>query len=347
MKKIRVMVIDDSQTICATLKAKLNTLDDIEVIATAPDPYEARDLVVTLNPDVIILDIEMPRMDGLTFLKKIMAHFPKPVVILSSLTTEGSETGLQALELGAVEVMSKTDISFSSPEFLQELADKVRGASASILNNVIMIEQAGQGMILAEDLDIENKLIVIGASTGGTEALKVIFSRFPRSMPPILIVQHMPVHFTRPFAERLNAHSKIKVKEAEDGELIRPNQAYLAPGDFHMLMKKKGRESYIVLNQGPKVNYQRPSVDILFKSAAILFREKAIGVLLTGMGRDGAEGLLEMKKAGSVTIAQDKESSVVYGMPEAAVNMGAAAHVLPLKRIHEKIIELIIKNNTL
>lgn len=340
-KKIRVMVIDDSPSVCALLKQRLDGTGGIEVVATAPNPYEARDQVVLLNPDVIILDIEMPGMDGITFLEKLTEHFPKPVIILSSFTPAGSGTAVRALEAGAFDVLSKTEKSLRSDEFLADITEKIRAASVSR----VVRGSAGRTETGLPDLNTDPSAwtVLMGASTGGTEALKRILTRLPSVFPPILIVQHMPPYFTAAFADHLSAVCRIRVKEAAEGDRIVPGHAFIAPGDRHLILREDGRDLLASLSQGPRVHYQRPSVDILFKSAAGLLGEKAIGVILTGMGRDGAEGLLAIRKAGGRTLAQDEESSVVYGMPDAAVKLGAAEEVAGLDLIPEKIVGLMIQ----
>ncbi|MBU1078557.1 MAG: chemotaxis response regulator protein-glutamate methylesterase [Spirochaetes bacterium] len=344
MKKIKVIIVDDSISIRTNLKKKLSKIDDIEVVATAPDPYAARDKIVLLNPDIIILDIEMPKMDGLTFLEKIMNHFPKPVIIFSSFTTKGSKLALKALELGAVEVISKSDLTVGmgqSSDFIDDLKMKIYSAYNSKIQKTETREEVAE----YEDINIRttDKIVVIGASTGGTEAIKKILTPLPENFPGIVIVQHMPPNFTTRFAERLDELCRIKVKEAEDGDQIVQGQALIAPGDQHILINKNGKKLYVTLNSGPKVHFQRPSVDILFKSASKVLKDKAIGIILTGMGRDGASGLLELKKAGAQTLAQDRESSIVYGMPEEAVKIGAVDYELDIYKIPEKLIEILNK----
>ncbi len=342
MKKIKVIIVDDSASIRASLKKMLSKIDNVEVVATAPDAYVARDKIILLDPDVIILDIEMPRMDGLTFLEKLMKKYPKPVVIFSSLSTKGSETALRALELGAVEVVSKSDLNImntSSDEFIERFKQIIYTAYRANIKKQDHLKASLS--YHREKIKVLDKIIVIGASTGGTEAIKNILSKLPKKFPPIIIVQHMPPYFTKRFAERLDEFCHLKVWEAEDNELIAPGQVFVAPGNYHVLIEERNSKYYISLSSGPRINFQRPSVDILFKSAARTLKDKAIGILLTGMGKDGAKGLLEMKEAGAVTIAQDKTSCTIYGMSEEAVRLGAADYELDLFDIPEKMIDLL------
>lgn len=342
MKKVKVFILDDSASIRVGLLQKLNRMPDIEVVATAPNPYDARDNIVLKNPDVIILDIEMPRMDGITFLKKLMNHFPKPVVVLSSLTTKGSKIALQALEAGAIDVISKSTPIVASREadlFMEDLHDRIIAAAGANLK----AKAADEKIAEYKDLDFSgsDNLITIGASTGGTTAVKDVLQRLPEQSPPILIVQHILPNFTDAFAQRLNEFCSMYVKEAADGEPINPGIAYVAPGNRHMAIEKKKLKYYISLSTGPKVNFQRPAIDILFKSAARILKNRTIGILLTGMGRDGASGLLEIKQNKGTTIAQDKNSCVVYGMPQEAVKLKAVDYQCDLFDIPEKIINIL------
>lgn len=341
MRNIRVILVDDSHVFRRTLKKILNTIKGIELVAEAPDPYLARDKIVLLDPDVIILDIEMPKMDGITFLKRIMKFFPKPVIIFSSLTTTGSKIALNALELGAVEIISKTEISIQSQDFKEELARKIRSASEAHL--IKKDEIRSDKISLPLHYFNLNKIVVIGASTGGTEAIKEILIRLPERVPGIVIVQHMPAVFTKTFADRLNSLCKIKVKEAEENDKIKPGIALIAPGDYHVLIGNRQHHYFVKLNQKPRYNYQRPSVDILFKSAARELKKNAVGILLTGMGKDGASGLLEMRNAGASTIVQDKKTCVVYGMPEEAIRLNAAEYIEDIQRIPYRLAKILNK----
>ncbi len=344
MKKIRVLIVDDSSVVRTTLQNALANQPDIEVIGTAPEPYTARDMIVNLKPDVITLDIEMPKMDGITFLRKIMKFVPTPVIIISSLTQKNSELALRAFEYGAVEVVAKPDSSFSLGPLARELSDKVRAASTvsmRVLTQKLSL-QTRPSLSLA-NIDTTNKLIVIGASTGGTKAIEEVLKPLPRGLPGIVIVQHMPPVFTQSFAQSLNRICALEVKEAENQESVLPGYVYIAPGGFHLVLGRSGADYQIQLRSGPQINYQKPAVDVLFKSAAKLAGKNCMGIILTGMGSDGASGLLQMKNAGSLTIAQDEATSVVYGMPGSAVKLNAATKILGLQAIPEAILNWIQK----
>jgi len=345
MKPIRVLVVDDSAVVRKLLSEGLSSEEDIEVVGTAPDPYVAREKVVALKPDVITLDVEMPRMDGLTFLRKLMKHYPLPVIIVSSLTEKGGEIAMEALDAGAVEVMCKPGGSYSVGDMTLQLADKIRAAArVNVQHKVTGGAGRSSSAISSAKLSLSkstNKIIAIGASTGGTEAILEVLRVFPPSIAGIVIVQHMPAKFTKSFAERLDDICHIRVKEAEDGDSIVPGTALLAPGNFHMVMRRSGARYYVNVKGGPLVWHQRPAVDVLFNSVATYGGANAIGVLLTGMGKDGAEGLLKMKQAGAGTIAQDEKSSVVFGMPKEAIQLGAADQVVSLPRIGHEVINLL------
>jgi len=338
---IRVLVVDDSAIVRKILTEELSRERGIQVVGTAPDPYVARDKIVKLKPDVVTLDIEMPRMDGLTFLKKLMRYHPLPVVILSSLTREGGKLALEALESGAVEVLSKPGSAYTVGDLRNQLADKIRAAARAKLPEpsepVAVKEKKAPVSTLALG-ETTNKVIAIGASTGGTEALKAVLTRLPPTVPGLLVVQHMPPNFTTAFAERLDKMCDITVKEAEDGDSVLTGRALIAPGSYHMLLKRSGARYYVCVKNGPMVHHQRPSVDVLFNSTAMHAGPNAVGVILTGMGADGAAGLLKMREAGAHTIAQDEASCVVYGMPKEAVRMGAAERQVPLSRMHQEIL---------
>jgi len=343
MSKIRVLVVDDSAVVRRVFSEELSREKDIEVIATAPDPYVARDKIVALKPDVVTLDIEMPRMDGITFLRKLMKYFPLPVIIVSSLTTEGGALAMEAMDIGAVDVISKPGTAYSVGDMSVQLAEKIRGAARV---NMALRQAAMQRPAPASTPQLSltkstNKIIAIGASTGGTEAIKEVLVKFPPTVPGIVIVQHMPAKFTTSFAERLNSLCQIRVKEAEDGDAIVPGTALLAPGNFHMVMRRSGARYYVNIKTGPLVCHQRPAVDVLFNSVAAYGGANAVGVLLTGMGKDGAQGLLKMKEAGAKTIAQDEKSCVVFGMPKAAIDLGAADKVVSLQQVSQAIIDLL------
>ncbi len=346
-RPIRVLIVDDSAIVRQILTRELNSDPDIEVVGSAPDPFIARDKIVRLNPDVITLDIEMPRMDGLTFLRKLMKHHPMPVVVLSSLAPEGSENALQALSLGAVEVMSKPGGPYSVEEVVFQLKEKIKAAALADVARLAARASEDQPEDAAlpplPPLRTTVKIVAIGASTGGTEAIRRIIRRFPAGGPPTLIVQHMPEMFTRSFASSLDNISQMDVREASDGDYLRPGLALLAPGNRHMVLRRSGARYYVRVKDGPMVHHQRPSVDVLFHSVARYAGPNAIGVILTGMGEDGAAGLRAMHDAGAVTIAQDRETCVVYGMPRAAVEQGAVDYQLPLDAIPEAIFRILSK----
>ncbi len=337
MSKIKVLVVDDSAIVRKILSEELSKEPDIEIVGTAPDPYVARDKIVKLKPDVVLLDIEMPRMDGLTFLKKLMKYYPLPVIIVSSLTPKGSRAALEALEIGAVEVMCKPGGPYSVEEMVTDLVQKIKAAATvKFLRGQGSVRHANKPLsqeISLPKIETTNKIIAIGSSTGGTEALRQILPMFPPGSPGILIVQHMPPGFTKAFANRLNEISQIRVKEAEDGDSAIPGLALVAPGNFHMLLRRSGARYFVEIKDGPRVHHQRPSVDVLFNSVAKAAGRNAVGIILTGMGADGAKGLLEMKQAGAKTIAQDEDTCVVFGMPKAAIQLGAADKILPLDQI--------------
>jgi two-component system chemotaxis response regulator CheB len=344
-QKIRVLVVDDSAVVRKILTSALEKEGDIEVVGTAPDPYVAREKIVKLNPDVVTLDVEMPRMDGITFLKKLMRYYPVPVIIVSSLTEKGGELALEAVKSGAVEVMAKPSGSYSIGDMSAQIADKIRAASKV---NVRRKSSSGNGakepvqrLVMGSLAQTTRKIIAIGASTGGTEAVRYLMKKLPANCPGIVIVQHMPEKFTKSYADSLNLQSALSVKEASDGDPVAPGTALIAPGNYHLLASRSGARYFARVKNGPMVHHQRPAVDVLFKTVASHAGANAVGVILTGMGADGAEGLLEMKNAGARTIAQDENSCVVFGMPKEAIKRGAAEFVLPLDKIAEKIIELV------
>lgn len=345
-KDIRVLVVDDSAVVRKLFTEELSRERGIKVIGTAPDPYVARDKIVRLKPDVITLDIEMPRMDGLTFLKKLMRYYPLPVIIVSSLTKKGGEMAMDALSLGAVEVMSKPSTAYSVGDMSVQLADKIRAAAhvnVRAMGQANRAEEPAKQKMAPRALSVTtNKIIVIGASTGGTEAIRTVLVDMPPNSPGILIVQHMPAKFTASFAERLDALCAVKVKEAEDGDAVVNGQALLAPGNYHMLLRRSGARYSVQVKDGPLVHHQRPSVDVFFKSVADYAGANAVGIILTGMGADGARGLLKMKEAGAKTIAQDEQSCVVFGMPQEAIKLGAADRVVGLDAIAGASIEMIV-----
>ena len=344
MDKIKVLICDDSAMVRKILTLELRKDEAVEVIGAVPDPYAARDKIVEQKPDVLLLDIEMPRMDGLTFLRKLMKHYPVRVIIVSSIAQAGSETALTALEYGALEVMCKPDASYSIGDMSYDLISKIK-AVARIpewrLQRIITgREERKTPAPAAAMLRTTNKIIAIGASTGGTDAIREVLVRMPFNCPPIAVVQHMPANFTKSFAERLNSLCQIKVKEAENMEILAPGKALIAPGNFHLALERSGAVYYAKIYDGPPVHHQRPAVDNLFYSVAKTAGKNAIGALLTGMGRDGADGLLEMKKSGAHTVAQDEATSVIFGMPGEAVKLGAAEKVLPITAITDELLRV-------
>ena len=342
---IRVLVVDDSAVVRKVFSNELSRERGIEVIGTAPDPYVARDKIVKLKPDVVTLDIEMPRMDGITFLKKLMKYYPLPVIIVSSLTSKGGKMALEALAGGALEVISKPSASYSVGDMSIQLADKIRAvARVNVTERIKWINRSEtvKPATLSRALTAStNKIIAIGASTGGTEAIRTVLTAMPPNSPGIVIVQHMPANFTTSFAERLDSLSKITVKEANDGDSVVNGQALLAPGNFHMLLKRSGARYYVQVKKGPLVHHQRPAADVLFRSVANYAGANAVGIILTGMGSDGASGLLEMKKAGARTVAQDEKSCVVFGMPKEAIKLGAAEKVVSLGDVTRTALKMI------
>lgn len=338
--KIKVLIVDDSAIVRKIISEEISKDSEIEVVGTAPDPYIARDKIIQLNPDVLLLDIEMPKMDGLTFLQKMMEHYPMPIIIVSSLAKANSEIALKAIELGALEVISKPGSSYSVKDMGEQLIEKIKSVSYVNFakNSKRNTENVKIRTVQTAMLKTTNKIVAIGASTGGTEAIKNVLMKFPANMSPIIIVQHMPQYFTKSFAERLNTLCKIEVKEAEHMELVTAGKALIAPGNKHMVLKRSGAQYYVEIKDGPLVFHQRPSVEVLFSSVAKFAGRNAVGVILTGMGKDGAKGLLEMKNAGAYTIAQDEKSSVVFGMPKEAIKLNAVHKVVSLDDIPEVII---------
>lgn len=339
-RKIRVLIIDDSILFREAARFELEKDGAIEVIGTAGDPFDARDKIIELNPDLLTLDVEMPKMNGIDFLKKLMPQFPLPVVVVSS----ASNSVFEAMSAGAVDFVAKPLASNSSSlqSFFNELTIKIKIASTAKVgskNNIIKnnvkesVKRFKTGSVIA-----------IGASTGGPEALSTVLGGLVPNMPPIVIVQHMPANFTKMFAERLDRISSLSVKEAEDGDILQTGKVLLAPGDRQMEVKKRGAQYYVKVYEGDKVSGHCPSVDVLFNSVAQTVGSKGFGVIMTGMGYDGAKGLLEMKKKGSFTIGQDKQSCIVYGMPQVAFNIGAVSEQIPLDKIASKIIENLNKN---
>jgi two-component system chemotaxis response regulator CheB len=343
----RVLIVDDSAIVRQVLERELSRDPEIEVIGVAPDPYVARDLIVARKPDVVSLDIKMPRMDGLTFLRKLMRFYPLPVVIVSSLTPAGSALALSALEAGAVEVVCKPGSAYTVGDMARRLREVLKVAAR--VDPRRLASAAGQG-VTSQAMGAlpasTNKVLAIGASTGGTVALEAILSALPRNAPGTVITQHMPQMFTRAFAGRLNEVASLEVQEAQNGDPVVPGVALIAPGNRHLVLRRSGTRYLVQVKDGPPVNHHRPSVDVMFRSVAAAAGRNAVGVILTGMGADGARGLLEMKQAGAATIAQDEASSVVFGMPRAAIELGAADQVASLDDIPKRILELVARGGT-
>ena len=342
--KIKVLCVDDSALIRSVMTEIINSQPDMTVVGTAADPLVARDLIKVTHPDVLTLDVEMPRMDGLEFLEKLMRLRPMPVVMVSSLTERGSEIALRALELGAIDFVTKPRLGVRDGllNYTELIAGKIRAAASA---RIIAARPAAarpadvpQESLLRSPLLSTEKLIIIGASTGGTEAIREVLQPLPPDSPAVLIAQHMPGGFTKSFAQRLDSLSRIHVKEAEHGERVLPGYAYIAPGGFHLSLGRSGANYVAHLDQEPPVNRHRPSIDVLFDSAAKHAGKNAIGIILTGMGKDGAEGLLRMRKAGAHTLAQDEASCVVFGMPREAIAIGAADEVAPLGEMCRRVL---------
>jgi two-component system, chemotaxis family, protein-glutamate methylesterase/glutaminase len=357
MSKIRVLVIDDSALVRQMLTEILNSDRSIEVIGTAPDPFIAREKIKRLNPDVLTLDVEMPGMDGITFLRNVMRLRPMPVVMVSSLTERGAEVTLQALEIGAIDFVSKpkVDVAHTLEQYSEEIIEKVKIAARAKIKAREIIDapsikvepklsaDAVLGSRKTQHFKTTERIIALGASTGGTEAIKEILMRMPVDAPGMVVTQHMPEAFTASFAQRLDSLSPMTVLEAKDGSQILPGHALIAPGNHHVLVTRNGARYVCQLNDGPPVNRHRPSVDVLFRSVADNVGPNAVGVILTGMGDDGAQGMKEMHDAGIPTLAQDEKTSVVWGMPGSAVNLGGVDEILPLDKIAARILALAAK----
>lgn len=349
MKKIKVLVIDDSALIRSLIAEMLSPYDNIQIVGSAEDPYEAREQIKKLNPDVLTLDIEMPRMNGITFLKNLMRLRPMPVIMVSTLTEEGAPATLEALELGAVDFMAKPKVNVAQEmtKYADSLYEKIVTAASSVprpLPDPAIQAQSHVKVSRPETLSYNPKgLIAIGASTGGTEAIKEVITRFPEHFPPIVIAQHIPPIFSSSYAMRMDNACAMKVFEAEHDQKIESGCIYIAPGNDHLSVAKRGGQLYCQLSRSAPVNRHRPSVEILFNSVAEHVGKNAVGILLTGMGNDGAKGLLNMRNADCRTIAQDQQTSVVWGMPKAAVDMEAAEKILPLFNIADVAMRLMVK----
>jgi len=339
-RRVRLLVVDDSAVVRSVLTTELGRDAEIEVVGAAPDPYVARDLLLERQPDVVTLDLEMPRMDGITFLRKIMKYRPTPVIVVSSLTPEGSEVALEALAAGAVDIMCKPGTSYSVGDMTADLAVRIKEAARHGVRHVARQEPGERtqpGPALTRTTD---QILAIGASTGGTVAIERLLLGLPSNAPGIVITQHMPELFTRAFAQRLKSVTKLDVREAAGGETVLPGTALVAPGNHHLRLRRSGARYLVELDDGPPVNRHRPSVDVMFESVAASAGRNAIGVILTGMGGDGARGLLAMREAGARTVAQDEASCVVYGMPKVAVEVGAVEHSMPIDRIAPEVLRL-------
>ena len=334
---INVLIVDDSAIVRKILTEELGQYDDINIVGTAVDPYVARDKIVALEPDVITLDLEMPRMDGLAFLQKLMKYRPMPVVVLSSLTPKNSKTALRALELGAVEVLGKPGSAYSTHDVSRKLVSAVRTAALARVKTRTQ-DPPDTGGEHRFRLPTTSKVIAIGASTGGTKAIETVLMAMPTNAPGSVIVQHMPEHFTSAFAQRLDGLCAMHVREARDNDQVVSGVALIAPGNKHMVLKRSGGSYMVNVKEGPRVHYQRPSVDVLFNSVARSAGPNAVGVLLTGMGADGAKGLFAMHETGAHTLAQDEETSVVFGMPKEAIKLGCVDEIVPLHAVCRSII---------
>ncbi len=341
-RKIKVLIIDDSALIRSVLKEVINSFPDMEVAGAAMNPLQAREMIKALNPDVLTLDVEMPEMDGLTFLEKLMRLRPMPVLMISSLTERGSDAALRALELGAIDFVAKPRLGGVEgiKAYADEIAQKIRVAfKARVSPRSAAAQQVREPLpALGNRITMAEKVIVVGSSTGGTEAVKELLIRMPLDAPGILIVQHMPEAFTKSFANRLDGLCKIRVTEAVDKERVLPGHAYIAPGHSHLLLKRSGVNYMTELSQASPVNHHRPSVEVLFRSAAQHAGKNAIGVMLTGMGKDGAIGMLEMRQAGAYNLAQDEASCVVFGMPREAIAVGAVDEVVTMAKMAERVL---------
>jgi two-component system chemotaxis response regulator CheB len=347
-RKIKVLIIDDSALIRSVLKEVINSYPDMEAVGAASQPLQAREMIKTLNPDVLTLDVEMPQMDGLTFLEKLMRLRPMPVLMISSLTERGSEAALRSLELGAVDFLPKPKMGIVDgiQGYADEIAAKIRVAYGTKIRP--RSQDAHSALValpaLGNRISTTEKVIVVGSSTGGTEAIKEFLIRMPPDAPGILIAQHMPEAFTKSFANRLDGLCKIKVTEAEGNERVLPGHAFIAPGHSHLLLKRSGANYMTELSQSDPVNHHRPSVEVLFRSVAQNAGKNAIGVMLTGMGKDGAVGMLEMRQAGAYNLAQDEATCVVFGMPREAIAVGAVDEVAPIQEMTQRVLHRLMQS---
>lgn len=343
---IKILIVDDSAIVRKILSEELSVIKDFKVIDTATDPYMAREKIAQIRPDVITLDVEMPRMNGLSFLAKLMEHYPVPVVMVSSLTPKNSETALRALELGAIEVVCKPSSGFSNAT-ITPLVRAIRAAAKANLSNQVKIKESKPAIVQQDNFKLKtnHKIIAIGASTGGTRAVETILRKLPANIPGIVIVQHMPEVFTASFAARLNSICDLDVKEARDNDQVVPGVALVAPGNHHILLQNKGANYSVILKDGPPVHHQRPSVDVFFHSVARHAGQNSIGMILTGMGADGAEGLRLMHDNGAFTIAQDEKSCVVFGMSKEAIKLGAVDKIVHLDHCANILLDFLSRKN--
>ena len=339
---IKVLIVDDSAIVRKVLSQELASDPQIEIVGTAPDPFIARDKILQLHPDILTLDVEMPKMDGITFLRKLMASKPMPVIVLSSLTPQGGKTAMEALEAGAVEVMCKPGASYTVGEACTELASVIKvAAKVHVQKRQETGVTAGGARSRLAMTETTNKIFARGASTGGVQALSNVLPKLPANAPGTLVVQHMPAHFTTSFAERLNSMCQMQVKEARDGDTVIPGRILIAPGGYHMMLQRSGANYHVIVKDGPKVCRQKPSVEVMMNSVAKFAGSNAVGAMLTGMGNDGAQGLLAMRNAGAHTVVQNEASCTVFGMPKEAINAGAAEKIVTLYDVAKTMIDFV------
>ena len=341
---IKVLIVDDSAVVRKVLAEELSRDPSIEVVGSAPDPYIARDKIMSLKPDVLTLDVEMPRMDGITFLRKLMEHHPLPVLVVSSLTPKGGEMAMEAFDAGAVDVLCKPSVAYSVGDMGDDLIRKIKTACKAKLKRRAPADASKKPVQRLSMTKTTNKIIAIGASTGGVEALTTVLTALPANVPGTVIVQHMPVKFTASFAQRLNENCAMEVREASNGDSVIPGRVLIAPGGLHMVLRRSGANYHVRLTDGPKVHHQKPSVEVLFQSVAKYAGANSVGAVLTGMGGDGADGLLAMRDQGAATIAQDEASCVVFGMPKEAIARGGVQKIAPLDGIASLMLSMATAN---